>query len=277
MTIRDALLAGTDKIGRHESIILLSQATGYSQTTLLVHDERVMTDAMFTAFNEALKKRCASVPLQYIIGQWPFMGLELKVDARALIPRPDTEVLVEAALTYLARLKEKKPLQALDVCTGSGCIGIALAYYADVSVTALDISPAALSLAQENAAFVGVSSKVRFIESDLYQQLTAGGTYDIIVSNPPYIPTNDIDGLSIEVRDFEPYSALDGGVDGLDFYRKIIPESLRYLCPHGALFLEVGPCDGVATLMRQSDYTNINIIKDYAGLNRVVYGNSNYL
>ena len=210
-------------------------------------------------FLSYVDRRKTGEPLQYIIGQWDFMGQTLKTDPRALIPRPETELLVELALQTLT-----KPAKVLDVCTGSGCIAIAMAA-AGHQVTAIDISHQALSLAMEN----GAGLDIKFIQSDLFENVT--GTFDLIISNPPYITAQEMEALAPTVAEYEPHLALYGGQDGMDIYRKLIPQSLNYLNPGGALFLEIGPAQ-VKDIMAGEGFTNVILQKDYAGLPRIVYG-----
>lgn len=195
------------------------------------------------------------------------MGLDFWVRPEVLIPRPDTEILVECVLDFI---QTSRPL-VLDLCTGSGCIGIALAHYSAASVTAIDISPQALALAQKNAVLNGVDN-IHFRLSDLFTNLPENQRYDLIVSNPPYIPTAEIAALDEDVRLFEPHTALDGGADGLDLYRRIIQESPSRLRSGGALFLELGDRAGVEALMRQAGFVNITVTRDYAGFERVLSG-----
>lgn len=206
------------------------------------------------------------IPMQYLIGSQEFMGLTFKVNEHVLIPRQDTEVLVE---TVLEQVKGKQSL--LDVCTGSGCIAISLACLGDFSkCTALDISKEALKIAKENGKTL--APMVEFIDSDLFSEVE--GTYDVIVSNPPYIATEECQTLMPEVREHEPMLALDGHKDGLYFYRKIVAEAANYLNPDGLLCFEIGYDQGesVPVLMREAGFCDIVVKKDLAGLDRVVYG-----
>jgi release factor glutamine methyltransferase len=264
MTLTEALAVWD----RQEALKLLSFVTGYSSSEILLHGERELTEAAL--YENLIKKRKNNVPLQYLLGRWEFMGLEFITDDRALIPRPDTEILTEAVLKKGS--EAGVPLiKILDVCTGGGCIAVSLAALTNADITAADICPHALALARENAALHHVSDRIRFIQCDLFTGLQ-GEIFDVIVSNPPYIPTGEIAALQPEVRDYEPRLALDGGADGLDIYRRLIPAAIHHLCPGGALFLEIGPRDGVAGLMTLAGFTDIITLKDYAGLNRVVHG-----
>lgn len=195
--------------------------------------------------NALLERRVLGEPLQYVLGEWEFMGLPMRTDARALIPRPDTEILCEAALKRI-----RPGARVLDLCCGSGCIGIALAKLGGAVVTASDISPDALALARENAAWNGVS--LTLVRSDLFADIA--GTFDLIVSNPPYLDAEEMAGLDASVR-FEPALALDGGPDGLSFYRRIRADYARFLNPGGALLLEIGyrQKDAVTALFGNAD------------------------
>jgi release factor glutamine methyltransferase len=256
---------------RQEALALLSFLTGYSVTDILSHGERELADGeRFLSFIESRKNH---MPLQYLLGRWEFYGLPFITDKRALIPRQDTEILAEAAIKHIKHTRDNKngPLRVLDLCTGGGCLAVSVAVSTATEVTAADICPETLSLAKENAALNGADKRIRFVECDLFDGLN-GETFDVIISNPPYIPSGDISALQPEVRDYEPRLALDGGEDGLVYYKRLIPESVMHLNPGGALFLEIGPWEGVMQLMAQAGFTDINTLQDYAGLKRVVYG-----
>lgn len=218
---------------------------------------------------EWLTRRCAGEPLQYILGTQEFMSLPFKVTPDVLVPRADTETLVEYILTTLAG----KPASVLDIGTGSGCIAVSLAYHNEnIIARGLDINPCALGIAQQNAKLNSVNHRVMFERCDVMND-TLYGRYDVIVSNPPYIETAVIDTLDDTVRKFEPRSALDGGADGLDFYRRIIHEAPRLLQEGGLLAFEVGHTQaGKVAQMLEKDFTSIEIIKDLCGVQRVVGG-----
>jgi len=261
MTLREALHQSS--IPRHEAIALMSHATGLSSTEIALKSEQALRASCEALFFVGVQRRLRGEPLQYILGQWSFMGFDFNTDARALIPRPETEILVQTVLDYVWHVN-RPGLHVLDLCAGSGCIGIALARLADIYVTAADISQDALSLAAENAALNHVTERMCFVQSDLFEALV-GEKFDVIVSNPPYIPRGEMDALAFEVRDFEPLNALDGGTDGCDLYRRIIPESLRHLNAGGALFLEIGPPE-VADML-----PGAQVVNDYTGRKRVVW------
>lgn len=214
-----------------------------------------------------LRKRAEHIPLQYITGSQEFMGLEFKVNSQVLIPRQDTETLVEEALKVL-----EPGMNVLDLCTGSGCIIVSLMKYKEgLTGTASDISKQAILVAKENAKQNQV--EVEFVSSDLFKSIT--GTYDMIISNPPYIPTEVIGGLMPEVKNFEPMEALDGKEDGLYFYREIASEAGNFLNSNGYLYFEIGHDQGgkVAAIMESNGYRNVRVVKDLAGNDRVVMGN----
>ena len=220
-----------------------------------------------------IDRRAERIPLQHLTGVQEFMGFEFYVNEHVLIPRQDTETLVELVLQE----QKGKDAALLDVCTGSGCIAISLALMGGFrDVTALDVSREALMVAARNAQRLLKEHEGDFnlIESDMFERLEPDRRYDIIVSNPPYIPKEDIAGLMTEVKDFEPINALDGGADGLDFYRAIVAEGRAWLKEGGWLFFEIGYDQGEAlrTLLADFGYTEIGIRQDLAGLDRVAFG-----
>ncbi|MFT4146385.1 MAG: peptide chain release factor N(5)-glutamine methyltransferase [Mobilitalea sp.] len=214
-------------------------------------------------YEELIIQRASHIPLQHLIGNQEFMGLEFEVSKDVLIPRQDTEILVEEVL----KICEHK--EVLDMCTGSGCIIISLAKLSSLKkAVGVDVSDQALLIAAKNARKHIVN--IEFIQSNLFEKVE--GSYDIIVSNPPYIPTGDIEGLMPEVKDHEPLLALDGDLDGLVFYRNIAMESKRFLKPKGYLFFEIGHDQGKAVehILYTQGYENIKVIKDLSGHDRVV-------
>lgn len=273
MTYREAIETGT-RILQKENITdakidawyLLQMACKIDRNFYYLHEEDELTAEQQSEYESTVHKRAEHVPLQYIIGEQEFMGLKFKVNSNVLIPRQDTETLVEEALRVA-----KPGMRVLDLCTGSGCIIISLAKnVADISCTGSDISKQALLVAKENAKANEV--EVEWERSDLFENIS--GTFDLIVSNPPYIPTGEIPGLMPEVRDFEPVDALDGKEDGLYFYRIITEKSPEYLTSDGYLYFEIGYDQGeaVSAMMRQCGYTQVEVIKDLAGNDRVVKG-----
>lgn len=273
MTYREALNLGGEILrkadiadAKIDAWLLLQMVCKIDRSFYYLHMEEDLSEEQFSEYEIALKKRAEHVPLQYIVGETEFMGLKFRVNSGVLIPRQDTETLVEEAL------KAVKPgMKILDLCTGSGCIIISILHnVSDVEGDATDISKQALNVAKENAKCNEVS--VNFERSDLFEQVK--GTYDVIVSNPPYIKTEDLMGLMPEVKDFEPLEALDGKEDGLYFYRKITENIKEYLNPQGRVLLEIG-CDqgeSVSGLLRDAGFWDVRIVKDLAGNERVVTG-----
>lgn len=249
--------------------LLLEQVCGTGRNTLLVHGDREVSAREQQAYEEAVARRSQRIPLQQITGSQDFMGLVFQVNEHVLVPRQDTEILVEEVLREL-----QDGMKVLDMCTGSGCILISLLHYSNhCQGVGADISREALEVARKNGtALLGADKEYSFVESDLFEHVE--GKYDIIVSNPPYIRHKEIDSLMPEVRDHEPRRALDGGEDGLDFYRRIAAQSPAYLNGGGRLYLEIG-CDqgdAVQELLQQQGFREVNVVQDYAGLDRVVYG-----
>lgn len=226
-----------------------------------------ITEEQEESFRKLLMKRLAGEPLQYITGEQEFMGLSFHVDPRVLIPRLDTEILAEEALGYIGG----SPCSVLDLCTGSGAIGLSIAKLAEgAHVTLTDISEDALEVAKLNAKELGVEDKVTFVRSDLFEAID--GSFDLIVSNPPYVRSDVIPGLDTEVKDHEPMLALDGGADGLDIYRKIISEAQDHLNENGCLMMEIGfdQADDIRKLIKEEGrFGEVRVIKDLAGLDRV--------
>lgn len=243
------------------------------RTNVLVGGSRLLTEKEEKSYRALIARRAAHVPLQYIIGSQEFMGLSFRVNEAVLIPRQDTECLVELVLAQLPEIRKAASadrIRVLDMCTGSGCIGVSLAKLGDAEVTAVDISGKALAVARENSRLH--DCQMDFIESDLFERVT--GSYHVIVSNPPYIKRDDIAGLMEEVRGFEPKLALDGGVDGLSFYRRMIGQAGKFLTHGGRLYFEIGweQKEAVSEEMEKAGFLDVTAEKDLAGLNRVVYG-----
>ncbi len=259
--LREAGIADFDT----DAWLLLEYAAKIDRACFFLNAESEMPDGLANKYMRLIEKRAGRVPLQHITGEQEFMGLRFMVSGDALIPRQDTESLVEC---LIPKVEKKK---VLDVCTGSGCIAISLAKLgAPLSVDAVDRSKKALEAAGKNAALNG--ARVNFWLSDMFEKVD--GVYDVIVSNPPYIRTDQIDELMPEVRDFEPRVALDGGRDGLDFYRIISREAGLYLREGGIAAVEIGCEQGesVVWMFLGRGYDGVSIKKDLSGSDRVVVG-----
>lgn len=246
--------------------MLFEMACKVDRNFYYLHMDEDITAEQQKEYEIALKKRAEHIPLQYITGEQEFMGLKFKVNSNVLIPRQDTEVLVEEALKRI-----QPGMRVLDMCTGSGCIAVSIAKNVPhIEMHAVDISKQALNVAKDNAKLNEVS--VEFERSDLFDHVA--GKYDVIVSNPPYIPTYEIPKLMPEVGSFEPVEALDGKEDGLYFYRKIIAECKDYLNPDGMIFFEIGYEQGadVSALLQEAGFSQVAVVKDLAHLDRVVFG-----
>lgn len=220
-----------------------------------------------------VKRRLAGEPVAYLIGEWEFYGLPLDISPDVLIPRSDTEVLAEQAIAYIQELGE---CRVLDLCAGSGCVGLAVAAQApEARVVLGEVSDKALRICRQNVRRSGLSLRVTPVQMDALEKPPRSlGEFQCIVCNPPYIPTGDIEGLDVSVRDYEPRLALDGGADGLDFYRSIAGDWREALAPGGRLYMEVGAgqADQVLRLMRGCGFGDLQIVKDTHDIPRVVLG-----
>lgn len=249
----------------HEALLLQAHALGCLPGALLLKDRETLDEAARGFLETALNRRRAGEPLQLILGTWPFMGLDFLVRKGALIPRPETEILCEEALR---EAKRSGAVDALDLGTGSGVLAVCLAHLGGLRVTATDISGEALALARENAR--ALDADVTFLEGDWFAPLAGlGRKFQLIVSNPPYIRSDDIPVLSPTVRDYDPHAALCGGEDGLDAYRVICAGAREFLDPGGTLLLEVGygQADDVMKLLEGWE---CRAVKDFAGIDRVI-------
>lgn len=266
-TGKGALAAAGIEEAELDARLLLEEICGTDRNTLLVHGDRNVTEEELAQYKEMLEKRSAHIPLQQIIGRQSFMGLDFYVDENVLIPRQDTELLVEEALQEL-----HDGMRILDMCTGSGCILLSLLKYSnDCEGIGADISEKALKVAERNRVQLGLENAA-FIRSDLFEAVE--GKFDLLVSNPPYICSDVIDTLMPEVREHEPRQALDGSADGLHFYRRILADCRAYLKPGGMLLFEIGYDQGEAVkrLMEENGFLEVEVKKDYGGLDRVVLG-----
>jgi release factor glutamine methyltransferase len=253
---------------RRDAELLLLFAAGLSRSAFLAHSNDELELAAATHFEVLLERRIEGEPIQYITGACEFYGLQFRVTPDVLIPRPETEHLVECTLELAARFAEPR---IVDVGTGSGAIAVALARkMPNARSAAIDVSEAALDLAQENATRNGVGDRIRFLQGDLLAPIAAERV-DIVVSNPPYVRTADRESLPVEVRDFEPGMALFAGADGLDIYRRLIPAAFAVLPSGGFIVLEIG-CgqhDAVGSLLANTGFVEIKFRPDLQGIPRV--------
>ncbi len=281
MIYRDLYVWGTKKLAeanileaKIDARLLLEACCGTDRNTLLAHGDRTVLEKEYESYVNYIEQRIRHIPLQHITGNQEFMGLSFFVNKHVLIPRQDTEILVEEAMRHL-----HDGMKILDVCTGSGCILLSLLHYSNNCIgIGIDISGAALEIAEKNREQLGMEAE--FYKSDLFEVFNneeikiINKKFDLIISNPPYINSNMIETLMPEVKEHEPMGALDGGEDGLLFYRKIIKQAGGYFNRGGMLFFEIGYDQGeaVSELMKQAGYADVKVKKDYARLDRVVYG-----
>ena len=253
----------------YETWMLLEWKLGVDRTEYFMCPDAEVPRERQEALESMLREREKRIPLQYLMGNCEFMGYSFSVDERVLIPRQDTECLVELAVDQMRQSPE--PCRVLDLCTGSGCIGVSVKLLCpQAQVVLSDVSEGALAVAAENARRLGVPVDV--VQGDLFENVQ--GTFDYILSNPPYIPSEVIDGLMPEVRDHEPRLALDGTADGLHFYRRIIREATGYLRSGGRLLFEIGQEQGAAllALLQEAGYAETEIRQDLAGNDRIAVG-----
>jgi release factor glutamine methyltransferase len=281
MTIGDAIAWGTSLLdesdaipaarSHSDAILLLRHVLGIPHAEMYAYRERPLTALQTEAFNAQLQQRLRGVPVQYITGEQEFFGRPFHVTPDVLIPRPETEHLVEAAI---ARLQGLNGARIADVGTGSGAIAVALAHsLLTAEIVALDISPAALVVAAENAKYNGVAERIRFLKSDLLAAV-ADEHFDAIVSNPPYIAESERNALPVEVREHEPAQALFAGRTGLEFYQRLIPAALPLLVSGGWLMMEIGhgQRDAVRSLLKVEDWDGVEFIPDLQAIPRVAVG-----
>ena len=281
LTLKQLYKVGTVKLAEEgieefslDAWYLLEYVTGVSKAMYFAEPERAVSEENADRYIDCIRRRAAHIPLQHITGEQEFMGYPFCVNEHVLIPRQDTEILVEEAIQIM-----RPKMKILDMCTGSGCIVLSILkmckekyYMTDLQGIGAGVSEEALKVARDNRGRLEV--RVTWIQSDLFAKIPEEEKYDVIVSNPPYIETAVIDTLQEEVRLHDPYIALDGKEDGLYFYRRIISEADKYLKPQGKLMFEIG-CDqaeAVEELMKNAGYEQITVKKDLAGLDRVVYG-----
>jgi release factor glutamine methyltransferase len=282
-TVRDILSSSAEYLGsrgvvttRLDSERLLAEVLGVERMDLYVEYDRVVEESERARLRELIRRRGNREPAQHILGTTGFYGLDLATDPRALIPRRETEMLVDRAL----EIAGERPVKVLDLGTGSGAVALALAKSLEENladgarIVATDKSPDALALAIANAEKLGLSERVRFIESDLFSALGDADTFDIIVANLPYVPTGEIDTLEPEVRDHEPRAALDGGPDGLECVRACISAAPPFVSPGGWILLEVGAgqAEPVTELLAAAGFETARPLRDPGGIDRVAQG-----
>lgn len=258
-----------------EATLLLSQLLNVDRIYIYTHGREKVEGAIVEKFLELMEMRKEGYPLQYIIKKKEFMGLEFYVEEGVLIPRSDTEILVEYLLDYIDKKYKDTAIKLLDLGIGSGAIALSVAYYRkNVTVYGVDIYDTPLKVANINKERFKLDN-VHLFKGDLFDGIEGiEEAFHIIASNPPYIPKEDIDKLQEEVKDYEPREALDGGEDGLEFYRRIIPQSKKYLTHEGLLIFEIGYDQGqeLRDMLLEEGFKNIEILKDLQGLDRVVLG-----
>ena len=280
MTIKEILTTYMEELSQISDTpkldveILLSKALGeVDRLYIHLNLHKELTNEQMELFNNMIQDRLKGRPIAYIVNNREFMGLDFYVEEGVLIPRPDTEPLVEEVIDLVSGQSD---LKIVDIGTGSGAITVSLAkYIKDCKVYSLDISDKALNIGLKNATSNGVEDKINFIKSDIFSGIENKNLkLDVIVSNPPYIRKADIETLHTQVKDYEPYIALEGGEDGLDFYRVITEQSVKYLKNNGILAFEVGhdQAQDVSDILRKNGYSKIYTKKDLQGIDRVVIG-----
>lgn len=256
---------------RLDAELIVAFALGIDRMRVILDAERPLEGAELERLRELVKRRRAREPIAYLRGEREFYGLPFRVDRRVLVPRPDTETLVDVGLARTTQVSMS--MRQLDLCTGSGCVAIAMAKKRPTaSVLATDKSPDALTVAKENAYRLGAYN-VGFRQSDLFAEVR-GARFDVITANPPYIPSEEIETLDADVRDFEPRLALDGGADGLDLVRRIVAEAPDFLAPGGVLAMEIGAgeAEETARLLGERGFSDVRADRDIARIERVVSG-----
>jgi release factor glutamine methyltransferase len=257
---------------RLDAEVIVAFALGIDRTRVIIESLRPLEPAELSLLRDLVRRRRSREPIAYLRGEREFYGRPFRVDARVLIPRPDTEALVDVALERTAHVSLS--MRQLDLCTGSGCVAITMARQRPTSrVLATDLSVDALAVARENAYRLGAYN-VALLESDLFDRVPAGSRFDVITANPPYIATGEIPELMPDVRDFEPRGALDGGADGLDFVRKIVEQAPPFLEVGGLLALEIGAGEADATraIFEEHGWGEVRVDRDYGKIERVVSG-----
>jgi release factor glutamine methyltransferase len=257
---------------RLQTELLLAHLLKMPRMKLYLNFERALTPTEVDSLRELVKRRGQREPLQHIVGSTSFCGFEIAVNRRALVPRPETELLSEAGWNFLSTFNSQ-PSTALDFGTGSGCIAIALAAKCpNAKITAADISADTLALAKENAAKNNVAERIEFLQGNGFAALSSNSQFDLVISNPPYIPSAEIATLQPEVRDFDPRAALDGGADGLDFYRRISADAKPFLKPAGKIMLEFGDgqADAIKRIFESEKWIVEAVQEDYSQRARIL-------
>lgn len=276
LTLREAVISGTNLLNsngvetaRLDAEVLLAFILGISRTELYIKSSQEISEDKLTEYFSMLRRRTNREPVAYLTGEKEFMSLSFKVNSDVLIPRPETEMLVEEALAI-------KPLCVIDVGTGSGAIAVSIArYLPGCRVMAVDISAGALEVAKINASRNGVSDRLEFYHANLLEPFSTEdyfGKVDLITANLPYIPSVEMANLPVDVGVYEPHGALDGGFDGLELYRDLCPSAFKLLRKGGVLLLEFGydQADALAELLKETGFSTIKVVKDLAGLNRII-------
>ncbi len=276
LDVQQALIRAAGQLAAHpdlrptavpDATVLLMHSLGIDRAALIAHPERPLTREQLAEIQRLVERRLRFEPIQYILGTQEFYGLEFKVTPAVLIPRPETETLVE---TVIAHLPHGQPVRIADIGTGSGAIAVALAHHLpQAEIIALDLSPEALKIAKENAETNAVAGRVRFLESDLLAAVAGEPPFDAIVSNPPYIPAADASTLHPQVREFEPAQALFAGPEGLDIYVRLIPQARSLLKPNGLLALEIGHGQRAAIASLLADWRDVEFLHDLQQIPRV--------
>lgn len=279
MKISDALKQGVDILSKGmseinmpllDAQIILCRVKDRDRAYLIAHSDEKLSELEIDLFFECINKRASGCPVSYITGRKEFMGIEFFVDENVLIPRDDTEILVNCVLDIA---KQYKTLKILNIGTGSGCIEVAIAHYnTDAEITGIEKYDSAIYVAQKNIDKYELSKKIRLIKSDMFDGLDKNKSFDIICSNPPYITKDEMENLSIDVKEFEPYTALYGGEDGLDFYKIIAGQAKKHLTSNGFLVVEIGYMqkESVRDIFIKNGYSKIACHKDLSGYDRTI-------